>query len=108
MKHFNLILNMKIVVIRLVYRSQPRRRRYSGQVILDSQPLNWIKHHRSFASKEWFYSQVRYGQWIRERNKRDHYLIYVTVIEKIKPIKVLIKIRHTRTHVLAYHAHVLR
>lgn len=91
-----------------MHRSQPQRRIYFGSVILDSQPLNWIKYHRSFASREWVEGQVRYGKWIRERDKRNHYLIYVDVIEKIEPIKVLIKIRYARTHVLVYHAHVLR
>ncbi len=91
-----------------MYRVQPQKKRYFGSVVLGSQPLNWMKRHRSFACRKWFDGQVRYGQWIRERNKRNHYLIYVDVIEKIKPIKVLIKIRYTHTHVLAYHAHVLR
>jgi len=70
--------------------------------------MNWTKKKRSFASREWFESQVRYGEWIRERNKPNHYLIYTTVIEKIEPIKILIKIRHYLTHVEVYHAHVLR
>jgi len=47
-----------------MFRSQPRRRIYFGPITFESQPLNWIKHHRSFASREWFESQVRYGVWI--------------------------------------------
>lgn len=91
-----------------MFRSQPRRKIYLGLVILNSQPTHWMKAKRSFASREWFESQVRYGKWIRERNKPNHYLIYTTVIEKIEPIKILIKIRHYHTHVLVYHAHVIK
>lgn len=91
-----------------MFRSQPQRRIYFGRVTLGPQPINWMKHHRSFASREWFESQVRYGVWIRERDKRNHYLIYVINIEKIKPITILIKIKRCPTHVLVYHAHVLR
>jgi len=91
-----------------MFRSQPRRRIYFGPITFESQPLNWIKHHRSFASREWFESQVRYGVWIRERNKPNQYLIYATIIEKIKPITILIKIKRRPTHVAVYHAHVLR
>jgi hypothetical protein len=95
-----------------MFSSQPRRKIYLGPVILDRQPTHWIKTKRSFASREWFESQVRYGEWIRERNKPNHYLIYATVIEKIEPIKILIKIlikiRHYHTHVHVCHAHVIR
>jgi len=87
---------------------QPYARRYFGQIILGPQPINWIRKHRSFASREWLESQVRYGQWTREPDKRDHYRIYVNIIERIKPIKILIKIEHRGTHILVYHTHVLR
>lgn len=91
-----------------MFHSRPRRKRYSGDIIIDSQPLNWIKYHRSFASREWFESQVRYGEWIRERDKRNHFLIYTTIIQPVKSITILIKIRLFPTYVLVYHAHVLR
>lgn len=87
---------------------QPRRRIYFGQIILGDQPINWIRKHRSFASREWFESQVRYGTWIKERNRLNHFLIYATVTEGIKPIKILIKIKHSDTYVLIYHAHVFK
>jgi len=86
--------------------SQRRKRYYGGQIVLGNQPISWIKEHRSFASKEWFEGQVRYGEWIRE--SRDHFLIYAIVPERIKHITVLIKIQCFSTHVLVYHAHVLR
>lgn len=90
-----------------MFRSQPYRRVYTGPIILDSQPNNWIRKHRSFASREWLQSQVRYGEWTATQNKPNHYRIYATVIEGRKQIKVLIQIRHCETHVLVYHAHVL-
>jgi len=64
--------------------------------------------HKSFASKTWFEGQVRYGKWIKQRNKPNHYLIYTTILERTKPLTILIKIEHSRDHVLVYHAHVLR
>jgi len=91
-----------------MFRHQPQRRIYYGQIFFDSQPINWIKKHGSFASREWFEGQVRYGIWIRERNRPNHYRIYVTVTEKIKPITILIKIKRFETHVLIYHAHVVK
>jgi hypothetical protein len=91
-----------------MFRSQPERRIYTGPIVFGSQPLTWIKKHRSFASKEWFLSQIRYGEWIRERNKPHDFLIYATNIDGIRQVTVLIKIKRLETHVLAYHAHVLR
>jgi len=67
-----------------------------------------MKSHKSFASKAWFEGQVRYGKWIEQRNKPNHYLIYATVLERTKPLTILIKIEHLRDYVLIYHAHVLR
>ena len=64
--------------------------------------------HRSFASRDWIESQIRYGEWINERKKPHHYLIYVTNFEGIKPVTVLIKIKLLETHVLVYHVHLLR
>ncbi len=97
-------------------RSQSHQKRYSGSIILGSQPLNWIKHHHSFASREWFESQIRYGQWIRERKSSYKFLLYATVLEGIKTLEILIKITYhpqgtincNFDHVLVNHAHVLR
>jgi len=91
-----------------MHRFQPYARRYFGPITIGTQPTTWIRKHRSFASREWLESQVRYGQWIRELDKQNYYRIYVNVIERIKPIKILIKIEHRRTHVLVCHTHVLR
>lgn len=98
-----------------MFRSQPQRKLYFGKIILGPQPKSWIKYHRSFASAEWFRSQVRYGKWIRERNKPHNFLIYVTVLEGIKSLNLLIKITHyphgninyNFDHVFVNHAHVL-
>lgn len=97
-----------------MHRVRSKRRIYFGRVILDSQPIRWTKEHRSFASKEWFESQVRYGKWIRQKGNR--FVLRVTVLEGTKPLVIMIKIRHfpqgTRRHnydhVLVKHAHVLR
>ena len=94
-----------------MFPSQPRFRIYSGEIVLGSQPRNWIKYHRSFASKDWFESQVKYGKWIRERNKPSKFLIYVAVLEGT----VLIKIKYCpqgnincpHDHVYVEHAHLI-
>lgn len=96
------------LIARSVSHFQPRRRIYFGPIILSSQPRNWIRRKKSFASREWIESQVRYGEWIRERNKPNQYLIYAEVIERTEPIKVLIKIKKEPDHVLVYHAHVVQ
>jgi len=83
------------------------RRYYGGQIILGNQPIKWIREHRSFASKEWFEGQVRFGEWIRERRNPNRCLIYATIPERVKHITILIKIQCFSTHVLVYHAHVL-
>jgi len=89
-------------------RSQPRKRTYFGPITFDSQPINWISRHRSFASRQWCEGQVRYGEWMRDKSRRDHYLIYTDVVEKIESITVLIIIKHYETHVCVHHIHVLR
>ena len=66
-----------------------------------------MREKRSFASREWFEGQVRYGEWVKEQKKQNHYLIYSTVTEGTKRITVLIKIRDCQTYVLVEHAHVL-
>lgn len=92
----------------LMIRSQPHRRRYFGQITFDSQPINWISRHRSFASRQWCESQIRYGEWTRDGSRRGYYLIYADVVEKIEPITVLIIIEYQETHVRILHIHVLR
>ena len=76
--------------------------------MLDSQPLNWISEHRSFASREWFRSQVEWGLWEKDGRKRNCFLIYVTVPEGIKELTVVIKIKYSVSYVRVYFAHVLR
>ena len=89
-------------------RYHPGMKRYGGPIHFDSQPTNWMKEHRSFASREWFRSQVQYGEWERDGRKRNCFLIYVAVVEGVKDLTVIIKIKYFQTHVLIYHAHVLR
>ena len=86
----------------------PKMQIYTGQVEFGPQPRTWIAKHQSFASTEWLESQVRYGEWIPERSSKEQFLIYATVLEGIKPLTVLLKIRMLDTYVLVYHAHVLR
>jgi hypothetical protein len=86
----------------------PKKRIYTGQIEIGSQPHTWITKHRSFASQEWLESQIAYGEWMPERSRQDQFLIYATVIEGNKPLTILIKIRMFDTHAFVYHAHVLR
>jgi len=94
-----------------MFRSQPQFRRYSGRIVLGSQPRNWIKYHRSFASNDWFRSQVAFGKWIRERNQPNKFRIYAEVFEG----RVLIEITHCPQgnincpddHVYVRHAHLV-
>jgi hypothetical protein len=87
---------------------QLKKRIYTGPIEFGPQPRTWIAKHRSFASKEWIESRIRYGEWINDRSKQSHFLIYATNFDGIKPLTILIKIRMFETHVLVYHAHVLR
>ena len=99
-----------------MFRYHIQRRPYLGRIILGSQPKNWINRHRSFASREWFESQIRYGEWLRERNRPHKYLLYVSVLEGRQTLDILIKITHypqgnlnyNFDHVFVDHAHVLR
>ena len=86
---------------------QPSRRVYFGYIEIGPQPSTWIKKHRSFASKEWMISNIKYGEW-RDEGKRNCFEIEVDTFEGTKSITVIIKVRLYETHVLAYHAHVLR
>jgi hypothetical protein len=87
---------------------QPRKRIYTGPIDLDAQPTTWIGKHRSFADRTWVESQVRYGKWIRDiDNEPDCFLVYATILEGRKSVKVIIKFKNLATHVLVYHAHVL-
>ena len=87
---------------------QSRKRIYLGEIELGTQPYTWVSKHRGFASAEWIESQVRYGEWIPDRSGKKQFLIYATVLEGIKPLTVLLKVRMLDTYVLVYHAHVLR
>jgi len=97
-------------------RVRPRKRYYFGRIEFQQPKIdNWIRRHRSFASRDWFRSEIRYGLWKRERNRPYHYRIYPTVFEGAKRIRVVIKIIHNPNgsqeysydHVYVYHAHVL-
>ena len=87
---------------------QPRKRIYTEPIEIDAQPRTWISKHRGFASTEWVESQVRYGEWMPDRSGKEQFLIFATVLEGIKPLTVLLKIRILDAYVLVYHAHVLR
>ena len=52
-------------------------------------------------------SNIKYGEW-RDEGKRNCFEIEVDTFEGTKSITVIIKVRLYETHVLAYHAHVLR
>ena len=69
---------------------QPRKRIYTGQIELGPQPRTWIKKHRSFASRDWIESQIRYGEWTKERNEQSSFLVYATNIDGIKPEDVMV------------------
>jgi hypothetical protein len=86
---------------------QPRKRIHTEPLEIDSQPRTWISKHRSFASAEWVESQVRYGEWIPDKTGKEQFLIYATVLEGIKPLKVVLKIRIFDAYILVYHTHVL-
>ncbi len=87
---------------------QPRRRIYDEPIELGPQARTWIAKHRGFASRELIESQVQYGQWIPEKAQPEKYLIYTTVIDGIKPLTILIKIRKLTTYTIVYHVHVFK
>jgi hypothetical protein len=87
---------------------QPRKRIYTEPIEIGRQPLTWVAKHRGFSNAEWIESQVRYGEWIPDRAGKEYFLIYATVMEGIKPLTILIKIRLFDSYALVYHAHVLR
>lgn len=92
-----------------MWRVQPCNKYYHPEWIeLDGQPVNWIGKHKGFGDRAWFISQVKYGKWICDRSERNCFLVYATEFEGRKPLTILIKIRKYATHVLIYHAHVLR
>jgi hypothetical protein len=86
----------------------PKKQIYMGRIELDSQPRNWIAKHQSFASKEWFESQVRFGIWLPDKKANSQFLIYAEALQGIKPLTILLKIQAFDSFVLVYHAHVLR
>lgn len=86
---------------------QPRSARiYFGFIELESQPRNWIKKHRSFASYEWLFGQVKFGLWVNSHD--NHFFIETKVIEGIKPIIVLIKLELLADKARVYHCHCQR
>lgn len=86
---------------------QPIRRIYFGEIELGPQPQTWIRKH-SFASKEFVEGQVKYGEWEKDDNRPNCYIIYAITTEGIKDVTVLFKIKSLGTHVLVYHIHLLR
>ncbi|MGD0203200.1 MAG: hypothetical protein ABSC20_04760 [Candidatus Bathyarchaeia archaeon] len=87
---------------------QPKKRIFTGQIELGPQVRTWIAKHRSFASREWVESQIRYNEWIPDKSDKSRFLIYTKDTIGIKPLTILIKIRVFSTRVFVYHAHVLR
>ena len=85
---------------------QPKKRIYTGPIDLGSQPKTWLAKHRSFASEDWIESQVRYCEWLP--NKERQFLIYTAVFEGIKPLTILIKVQMFDAYAHVYHVHVLR
>jgi hypothetical protein len=83
---------------------QRRIKYYSGFVELDSQPSNWIKKHRSFASRDWLFGQVKFGLWNQGREP-DQFFIETKVIEGIKSITVTIRLQLLTDRVKVYHCH---
>ena len=92
----------------VMFHVQPKARRYLGQIVLEDQPITWISKHRGIADRAWLLSAVKYGEWIKDRNKKGCFSIYATNVASIRNIKVLIKIRKFTSHVSVYHVHLLR
>lgn len=88
-------------------RFHPRKFRYLGPIDYDPQPLNWIKRHQSFASKEWVDGQVRYGLWTQDPTTRNRYTIRGDVSEGMKSITVEIVIFFVEGRVRVRHCHVI-
>lgn len=99
-----------------MFRPRIRETLYFGWVFLGPQPRSWIKRHRSFATKDLFFSNIKHhrDQWIPER-RRNSYRLYIT-IPTIKPIVVCINFKHfpdghrtySYDHVFVEHAHIVR
>jgi hypothetical protein len=89
-----------------MWRVQPKKRRYLGPIFFEEQPITWIKKHRGIADKPWFESQVRFGEWKKDRNDPSCFLIYATEFEGRKSVTIQIRIKKLFTHVLVCHAHV--
>lgn len=83
---------------------QPRITYYAGFIELDSQPRNWIKKHRSFASRDWLFSQIKFGFWSKAEHK-NHFFIETKVLEGIKTVIVIIKLELLDDRVRVYHCH---
>ena len=91
--------------LRVMSYFQPRWRIYKGLIELDAQPLTWIKKHRSFASREWIESQVRYGAWMENGRAQDCFIIVTDIPEGRKILEVSIQIEKRDTYVLVRHCH---
>lgn len=97
--------------------TRTRRRTYLGRIEFNEKRIRrWIKYHRGFANKEFLEGQVRYGEWIPRRNKRNCYRIFTSVAEGgYKIARVVIHIihyphgdaSHSYQYVYIDHAHVL-
>jgi hypothetical protein len=79
---------------------------YGGFIELESQPRNWIKKHRSFASRDWLFGQVKFGLWeSNDRKGANHFTIETKVLEGVKSLIVLIKLERLVDSVRVYHCH---
>jgi hypothetical protein len=87
---------------------QPRKGIYEDQIEIGPQPRIWLARHRRFASTEWIESQVRYGNWIPDKVDGNRFLIYASVVEGIKLLKVVLKIQLFETNISVIHTHILR
>jgi len=89
-----------------MWRVQQRRRLYSGYIEFEEKIFTWINKHKGIATKEWFESQVRYGEWKELPNQPLCFLITATQFEGRKNVKIRIWIRLLASNkVRIYHAH---
>ena len=83
---------------------QSRMTYYGGFIELESQPRNWIKKHRSFASRDWLFGQVKFGFW-NNGKLLNHFVIETKVVEGVKSLIVWIKLERLDDRVRVYHCH---
>lgn len=91
----------------MLLRVESSRRHSYDKIWFDNQPINWIKRHRSFASREWIDSQVKYNTWTPQRNS-GHFIIITYVSEGVSYLKVFIHIVKVRRQVTVRHCHGIR